>query len=141
MDNQDEELLAELRRNTAAIRALARFTLIEATAVVVSAFLIALGVLTGQNGAGIGALLLLIGAVVLIAGTVFSVSAGWSEFHASDRVEPNTDSHKRREAAIADLGRPTTESERFWCPRCRDYYFVGVSLDCPACGRVGHPAP
>lgn len=147
MDNRDEELLVELRRNTAAVRALGRFALVEATAVIVSGFAIALGVVLLPYSVGLASFLIFAGAVVLILGTIVSVTSGWREFHASDRVESAGSAWQGFEKSgdhsdnvSHSSGEPVSDV-RFWCPRCREYFVADDSPKCPDCGRDGHPAP
>lgn len=147
MDSRDEELLVELRRNTAAVRALGRFALVEATAVIVSGFAIALGVVLLPYSVGLASFLIFAGAVVLILGTIVSVTSGWREFHASDRVESAGSAWQGFEKSgdhsdnvSHSSGEPVSDV-RFWCPRCREYFVADDSPKCPDCGRDGHPAP
>jgi hypothetical protein len=84
------EVLLETQRTTHAVRAIARFLILEVTYGVVGALLIALGVisLTVADGGGLAGILILGGAGTIVAGLIHSLQAGWDELSKSNRLAP-----------------------------------------------------
>lgn len=103
MNSRDKELLVELRRNTAAVRALGRFLLTEASALIVSAFFIALGFTVYSFNDGFGFWLVFLGSLVAIVGTILAVGGGWTEFEKSEGGEGVSDSVREPAYARVDL--------------------------------------
>lgn len=84
------ELLVETQRTTHAVRAIARFLILEVTYGVAGALLIALGVisLTVSGGGTLAGVLILGGGGTIVAGLIHSLQAGWDELSKSNRLAP-----------------------------------------------------
>jgi hypothetical protein len=86
------ELLVETQRTTHAVRAIARFLILEVTYGVAGALLIALGVisLTVSGGGTFAGVLILGGGGTIVAGLIHSLQAGWDELSKSNRLAITT---------------------------------------------------
>lgn len=89
-DIAQSELLFETQRTTHAVRAIARFLILEVTYGVIGAVLLVLGALSllADDDSGLSVLLLVGGVATLIAGLIHSLQAGWDELNKSNRLEP-----------------------------------------------------
>jgi hypothetical protein len=89
-DKGNSELLSEAQRTTHAVRAIARFIILQVTYSVVGALLVALGTiaLTVRDGGSLAGILILGGAGTIIAGLIHSLQAGWDELGRSNRLAP-----------------------------------------------------
>ena len=86
--SDSSELLVETQRTTHAVRAIARFLILEVTYGVAGALLIALGVisLTISGGGAWAGVLILGGGGTIVAGLIHSLQAGWDELSKSNRL-------------------------------------------------------
>jgi hypothetical protein len=84
------ELLLEAQRTTHAVRAIARFVILQVTYTVVGALLIGLGTmsLAAPGATGLTVILIIGGGGVIIAGLIHSLQSGWDELNKSNRLAP-----------------------------------------------------
>lgn len=117
MDDFENEMLAEARRTTHAVRALARFSILQVTYSVVSAVILIPGLLlTATEGpSGSAVFFYFTAGVVALVGLAHALTAGWSELGKSDPPRPSTTEAVTQEStsmkAVAAAGEVLTDHE------------------------------
>lgn len=136
----DEQLLVEARRTTHAVRAIARFTILQVTYSVTTALLGTLGafalIYDVDSGGTVGVPLLVFAGLLAVVGLIHSISAGWSELGKSGPAavaygEPSLVSIDRRRilndhactcsAWERGSGNTAEHEGRTYCLRCFRY--------------------
>jgi len=131
-DIAQSELLFETQRTTHAVRAIARFLILEVTYGVIGGVLLVLGTfsLLADDDSGLSILLLGGGVVTLIAGLIHSLQAGWDELSKSNRLEPPVANPAEPES---ETQQPTEKKVQLREGVCDCHWFVRGS------GNTGGP--